>query len=685
MATTKFGFRQWSSQGNLQTEYWISDIDLGGRRDSTPHTLDQPDEREVAIHFTAGSLQGLYNNDIYTTSLPRHAAGNTGTLEQDLILALKTGTQPARRYQGWRNFFSPSRKRPAESSYPSSSISTSSPSPSIESSMADVKQNRLSALAASPNHDKRPGFLSRHFGHHRRQSSLNGARSDAQQSPPQSRPSTAARQASQQPAPQSPAVQAPILTNGNTLNTEDAQEIPGISVRAPTGISDQFPEVHYPDGLPTPLSTKSAKGIKWAENYDEQSAPRPRRTSSAATHGRRSSIYSKAAEGDYYAEGVDTGVGSKARRLSVALLDELVVDEEPLDAHFSTLSRIAQKEIGSGGAAVVRLMKSKTAGNGQNKVVAVKEFRPRDPDEESQYDYERKIKSEFAISKACQHPNVVETYRLCYSKDGLWYHIMQFCEVGDLNDLITNTYLSREDRNCMMKQLVRGVDYLHSRGIAHRDLKSENLLVTNEGCLKIADFGTGEVFAGVHPGVRKCRRQSIVDMNEPIRKCAPGWVGSRPYMAPEIYQRLGPYDPRAVDVWSCGIVYLTLCFGGNPWDCASPDCKNYSIYCNTWDDWACKFPDEEIKKGRPLPGFVATKNFKMLDDPGTKTFVMGMLHPNPDKRWSIREVLDCQTVHEYACCQQDGYSDDIKTRQKKAAHNHKPPEKKGHKFLKTGS
>lgn len=446
-------------------------------------------------------------------------------------------------------------------------------------------------------------------------------------------------------------------------------------IRAPTAHHDDSEEVHYPDGIsPAPLSPgqRSNKGIKWAENYDE-GPPRPRRTSSAATHGRRSSIYSKDVDGNFdNVLGVETGVGSKARRLSVALPDDLQVDECSLEEHFNYLQRMKHKEIGAGGAAIVKLMQSKTAGSSSDKVYAVKEFRPRDAAEESEYDYERKIKSEFAISKACEHSNIVKTFRLCHSGDQ-WYHVMEYCELGDLNDLIVQgSFQRREDRNCMFKQLVRGVDYLHSRGIAHRDLKSENLLVNKQGCLKIADFGTGEVFCGQHPGVRNCRRQSIIDPDEPIRRCQPGWVGSVPYMAPEIYQRLGKYDPRAVDVWAVAIVYVTLCFGANPWDEARRECKNFRIFMQHWEAWLEHFDDHEIRDGRAVPGFGHKGNFACLDDQETRVMLMGMLHPEPARRWTIRQVLESKPVVEAACCQQEGYSDDIKTRQKKSLHNHIP-------------
>jgi protein-serine/threonine kinase len=431
----------------------------------------------------------------------------------------------------------------------------------------------------------------------------------------------------------------------------------------------------------SPRQGSRSVGVTWAEGYNDSTAPvRVRRTSSAGTAGtgsaRRSSIYVRGTDG-HHVEGVDAGVGSKARKLSVHIPSQLQTDECPLASHFSVFARAGKKDIGEGGAAVVRLMQSKTAGSGKDKVFAVKEFREWDSEEEDEDDYVRKIKSEYAIAKSCQHPNIVETFRLCTADhDKKWFHVMQYCELGDLNDLINSNYFSGEDRNCMFKQLLRGVEYLHKCGIAHRDLKSENLLVTKDGCLKIADFGTAEVFCGTHPGLRGCRRPSIIDEEAPIRKCKPGLVGSRPYMAPEIIEHKYDYDPRAVDIWSCGIVYLSLWVGGTPWECASTDVKNYNIYCNSWDKYYSQYPDGIMQKGRLLPDFAKSAQWRALGDMETRVMVFGMLHPDPSKRWSAKEALETKTVTEYPCCQQEGYSDDIRTRQRKALHNHVPPKNK---------
>lgn len=411
---------------------------------------------------------------------------------------------------------------------------------------------------------------------------------------------------------------------------------------------------------------------------DGEFRPRARRNSSTGTRGRRSSIYFRETEGGDYAEGVDAGVGSKARRLSVQIPDQLYVDECRLEEHFNTLSRMNKKKIGEGGAAEVQVMKSKTAAE-DSKIFAVKEFRPWDSEEETQQDYIRKIKSEYAISKSCDHPNIVGTFHLCKSGQ-TWFHVMQFCDLGDLNDLIVKRYMTPELKDCMFKQLVRGVDYLHSRGIAHRDLKSENLLVTHDGCLKIADFGTSEVFCGLHPGVRSCRRPSIIDEEEPIRLCKPGMVGSKPYMAPEIISRQQDYDPRCVDVWSCAIVYLSLHFIGTPWESASPDCKSYATFNDSWSEWLADRPGDKgrISPDGSLPKVAFSKKFAIAP----RNMIFGMLHPDPARRWKIGDAVEVVSDRNpelggpWPCCQQAGYSDDIKTREKKVRHDHVPPDRK---------
>jgi protein-serine/threonine kinase len=72
---------------------------------------------------------------------------------------------------------------------------------------------------------------------------------------------------------------------------------------------------------------------------------------------------------------------------------------------------------------------------------------------------------------------------------------MEYCAGGDLKTLVLRAgRLETSEADCYFKQLMRGLEYLHEMGVAHRDLKLENLLPTADGALKITDFGNAECF-----------------------------------------------------------------------------------------------------------------------------------------------------------------------------------------------
>lgn len=93
-------------------------------------------------------------------------------------------------------------------------------------------------------------------------------------------------------------------------------------------------------------------------------------------------------------------------------------------------------------------------------------------------------------------------------------------------------------------QLIDAVRHLHKNGIAHRDLKLENILINKEGYLKIIDFGISKKFEKGHSTKTIC--------------------GTVEYMAPEITKKKG-YG-MAVDWWAVGIILYQLAFGANPFN-----------------------------------------------------------------------------------------------------------------------
>ncbi|KAJ0275787.1 hypothetical protein COL922a_014537, partial [Colletotrichum nupharicola] len=130
---------------------------------------------------------------------------------------------------------------------------------------------------------------------------------------------------------------------------------------------------------------------------------------------------------------------------------------------------------------------------------------------------------------------------------------MENCAGGDLHSLIAGSAahkLPAEQADCLFKQLLRGLAYLHSKDVAHRALAPENLLLTNRGCLKIADFGHATCFRV--PG-----EDSVV--------LSKGKCGiSRPYISPEQYTD-AEFDPRAVDIWAAAVIYVAMRTGRNLW------------------------------------------------------------------------------------------------------------------------
>jgi protein-serine/threonine kinase len=228
-----------------------------------------------------------------------------------------------------------------------------------------------------------------------------------------------------------------------------------------------------------------------------------------------------------------SGAGLKSRRMSQCLPDDFDVITVELNTEFKSLSRVPlkSKTVGTGASAVVNIVRR--IDGPPDKQFAVKEFRPRGHNED-QAEYEKKVKSEYTIAKSCEHPNIVESVQLC-THNGRWNHVMEYCQYGDLHGLVEKQYLKGEDNLCLFKQLVRGVAYLHSNGIAHRDIKLENLLLDADGHLKITDFGVSEVFSGEHPGMRGVGMKCGQNMTD-LRLCSPGRCGSEPYMAPEVFK-----------------------------------------------------------------------------------------------------------------------------------------------------
>ncbi|KAI6095988.1 kinase-like domain-containing protein [Pisolithus sp. B1] len=243
-------------------------------------------------------------------------------------------------------------------------------------------------------------------------------------------------------------------------------------------------------------------------------------------------------------------------------------------AHLSKKYGKWERVLGSGAGGTVRLIRGRAKSGGA--VYAVKQFRPRRTGE-SEREYEKKVRAEFSVGACLKHVNVIETVDIVCDH-GHYYEVMEYAPF-DLFAVVMSAKMLRPEVYCVFRQICDGVAYLHSLGLAHRDLKLDNCVLTKGDVLKLIDFGTAVVFA--YPGSTSwggasSNTSGVETSNAPGRPVsgyagtlppmphtharlikATGIVGSDPYLAPEVLAG-ADYDPRKSDVWSVGVIFVSL-------------------------------------------------------------------------------------------------------------------------------
>ncbi|XP_034141979.1 mitogen-activated protein kinase kinase kinase kinase 5 isoform X2 [Drosophila guanche] len=150
------------------------------------------------------------------------------------------------------------------------------------------------------------------------------------------------------------------------------------------------------------------------------------------------------------------------------------------------------------------------------------------------------IQQEIIMMRDCRHPNIIAYYGSYLRRDKLWI-CMEFCGGGSLQDIYQVTGpLSENQIAYMCRETLKGLEYLHSMGKMHRDIKGANILLTEYGDVKLADFG---VSAQITATINK--RKSF--------------IGTPYWMAPEVaaVERKGGYN-QLCDIWACGITAIEL-------------------------------------------------------------------------------------------------------------------------------
>ncbi|ORY21876.1 kinase-like protein [Neocallimastix californiae] len=279
---------------------------------------------------------------------------------------------------------------------------------------------------------------------------------------------------------------------------------------------------------------------------------------------------------------------------------------------------ILLNKLGRGATATIKLVKKIGA---NDTIYVAKEYRKKCKNE-SNKEYLKKITSEYCIGFSLHHENIVKTFDLIEDRDGRWYEIIEYCSGGSLYEKINSGKLKDINiKNCYFKQILLGVQYLHSMGVCHRDLKPENILLDKEQrCVKIIDFGVSTVFRSVFNG-----QKHLID----------GICGSQPYISPEEYEGTHIYDGEEVDVWACGIMYYFMIFTEIPWGEATLDDSYYQSFLCKGKDY---FPYLEDLTPESIEGLL-----RILDpNPKTRITLDKLIKSN----W-IQGIQSCGSTNEY--------------------------------------
>lgn len=215
----------------------------------------------------------------------------------------------------------------------------------------------------------------------------------------------------------------------------------------------------------------------------------------------------------------------------------------------------------------------------------------------------RALCREVSALSMLDHTHVVK-FSAAFEDSEHVYIATELCRNGDLHEYLRSKRSGLDEREALkyLRQVLQALSYLHEQGIAHRDVKLENVLRDGRGGAVLIDFGLchwrrpgGELYSRKH-------------------------CGTPQYAAPEIMGKL-PYVPEAGDMWSCGVMLYALLTRSLPFT------------GRTWSDLERSISTANTDALLAAPAL-------SLISPGTESLLRALLDTNPTQRPSAKQALD---------------------------------------------
>ena len=242
------------------------------------------------------------------------------------------------------------------------------------------------------------------------------------------------------------------------------------------------------------------------------------------------------------------------------------------------------------------------------RVVAIKSFNKKELEKSG--DNMKKILYETDLMKKLNHPNVTKILEMFEDKEYILLS-MEYINGGNLFSFVKKRRkLSEKTAKFLFKQIILGIQHIHSNKIVHRDIKLENILIDLNNNIKICDFGIGKVLS--------FNKQLLYD------KC-----GTPMYMAPEILlsSKNHGYEGYPVDIWSAGISLYIMLSGTLPFNLKNKGSS--SMEESSENNIELQY---SIINNKPKP-------IEKISDEA-RDLLKGLLNKNPNKRLTIEQILN---------------------------------------------